>query len=92
MIAWNHANRKYSRALSWGSWEGGCKNFKRSPRYRMINVYTHLAHPWSRHSAEGPHKVSPDTRRGFKGEYTRASQKINWHLFGGRGIKTHVYT
>ena len=39
-----------------------------------------LAHPWSWHSAEGADEVSLHTRRGFKGEDTRASQKIDRHL------------
>ena len=41
-----------------------------------------LAHPRGWHCTEGTDEVSLHSRRGFKGEDTRASQKIDRHLQG----------
>ena len=43
-------------------------------------VGLYLAHAWCRNSAECPDEVSLDARRRFKGEYTRSSEQVHWHL------------
>ena len=51
-----------------------------------------LAHPVGRDGAEGTDEVGLDTGRRLKGEDTRGSQQVHWHLVGGQAAQAIINT